>query len=254
MTYYFIYKTTNTVTNEYYIGKHETKNLNDNYLGSGLRLRNAIEKYGKEKFVREIIEFCESKNELNEREIYHINLHISEEKCYNIALGGQGGCISLFPENPKYEEIKNKISRTKHKTSDLIYERTTRLHEEKRIGMYGKRHSEETKQKMRISQKGKSIGRKLSIETKAKISKAQKGKSKPSFSEQHKRNISLNHHDVSGSNNPMYDKRHSEETINLLSEKAKNRKKYECPHCSMLVTAGNFKRWHGDNCKMRINV
>lgn len=25
-----------------------------------------------------------------------------------------------------------------------------------------------------------------------------------------------------------------------------------CPHCSSTVDAGNFKRWHGDNCKLRL--
>jgi hypothetical protein len=32
--FYTIYKTTNNITKEFYIGQHKTKNPNDNYYGS----------------------------------------------------------------------------------------------------------------------------------------------------------------------------------------------------------------------------
>jgi hypothetical protein len=35
--FYFVYKTTNLVNGKIYVGKHETDNLNDCYLGSGKR-------------------------------------------------------------------------------------------------------------------------------------------------------------------------------------------------------------------------
>lgn len=61
----------------------------------------------------------------------------------------------------------------------------------------GKKHSEEHKRKIGLSQKGK----KLSEETKRKMSSSQKGKI---FTEEHKRKISENHKNVSGKNNPAY--------------------------------------------------
>ena len=62
--YYFIYKTTNSLNGKYYYGAHSTENINDGYLGSGVALKKAIQKYGKENFYREIVEFCNGENEM----------------------------------------------------------------------------------------------------------------------------------------------------------------------------------------------
>jgi hypothetical protein len=45
-----IYKTTNTVNGKIYIGKE--KHNDNNYIGSGRILNNAVKKYGKEVFVK----------------------------------------------------------------------------------------------------------------------------------------------------------------------------------------------------------
>jgi group I intron endonuclease len=126
-----IYKTTNLITNKIYIGQ-DSKN-NPNYLGSGLLLNSSIEKHGIENFKKEILEYCNSKKELNEREIYWINYYNSLDKNigYNISTGGSGGDnITNNPNRDKFIE-KQKL-RTGIKNS-----------------MYSKTHSEESKQKMR---------------------------------------------------------------------------------------------------------
>ena len=89
---HYIYKTTCDVTGKYYVGMHSTINENDNYLGSGLRLRYSIRKYGKENHSREIIEYCNSREELaiREREIVTKEF-IQDNMCMNLIEGGEGG-------------------------------------------------------------------------------------------------------------------------------------------------------------------
>jgi len=84
-----IYKTINLINNKIYIG--QDSNNNPKYLGSGLLLRKAINKYGKKNFKKEILEFCNNQNELNEKEIYWIEKMNSRDLDigYNIDYGGK---------------------------------------------------------------------------------------------------------------------------------------------------------------------
>lgn len=87
----YIYLTTNLVNDKKYIGQHNGS-IKDNYLGSGVLLVKAIEKYGKENFKKEILEECDI-TELDEKEKYWIAYYnaLEDENFYNLSKGGQKG-------------------------------------------------------------------------------------------------------------------------------------------------------------------
>jgi general stress protein YciG len=75
-----------------YVGKHITNNLNDGYMGSGLKIRDAIKKYGLENFEKTILFECKSEDEMNAKEAEIVNEDfIARDDVYNIKLGGDGG-------------------------------------------------------------------------------------------------------------------------------------------------------------------
>lgn len=108
--YGYIYKTTNIINNKIYIGKKKGE-FDNNYKGSGKALKLALKKYGKENFSVEILEFCNSLQEQNEKEKYWINYYKQlKYKLYNIAPGGDGGNIYEYLPEEQLNEIKNKLS------------------------------------------------------------------------------------------------------------------------------------------------
>jgi hypothetical protein len=89
---YTVYQITNKINGKIYIGKHQTKDLNDGYMGSGKMLKRAQQKYGIENFVKEILHVYDTEEEMNAKEA----ALVTEEFClredtYNICVGGQGG-------------------------------------------------------------------------------------------------------------------------------------------------------------------
>ena len=98
MYYGYIYLTTCLCNNKKYIGQHSNPSIraynkiDKTYLGSGKHLYRAIQKYGKTSFSVEILEWCNSRSELNDREIFWIKLYdaTNSDDYYNIANGGEG--------------------------------------------------------------------------------------------------------------------------------------------------------------------
>lgn len=87
----FIYITKNCINNKRYIGQCSYQNPRwKTYLGSGVFLKKAIKKYGKENFSREIICDAFSREGLSELELYFIKEHdaVKRTDFYNMADGG----------------------------------------------------------------------------------------------------------------------------------------------------------------------
>ncbi len=90
--YHFIYKTTCSVNQRYYIGMHSTDDLNDGYLGSGTYLSRSIRKHGREHFSMEILELLPSRVRLKEREREIVTEQVlADPLCMNLKVGGEGG-------------------------------------------------------------------------------------------------------------------------------------------------------------------
>lgn len=94
MIHYF-YKITNKLNGKYYFGVHNTNDINDGYMGSGINIRKAIRKYGIENFTKEIVREFDTEEEVFAFEKDFVTEEvINDPNCYNMATGGQGGELS----------------------------------------------------------------------------------------------------------------------------------------------------------------
>lgn len=155
----YIYKTTNLINGKVYIGKSE-REFTTEYLGSGVLLSKAIEKYGKENFKVELIEDCDTLDTLNDREKFWINEYMGDN-CYNIAEGGSGGNTMSNHPNKKsiYSRVSNSLKgRDVGFTSGSKHSNSTKMKIGKansgiNNGNYNREFTKEERLKMSISQK-----------------------------------------------------------------------------------------------------
>ena len=141
--YYIVYKTTNLLSGKFYIGSHLCVSLDDGYLGSGKVLKQAVKKYGRKNFKRDIIANCISIEVARsvEGQLVRYNILTYGRLCYNRAFNGTGAMAGK--ENSFYG--KTHSDETKRKISESA---------KKRVGsknpFFGKKHSQETIQKLKI--------------------------------------------------------------------------------------------------------
>ena len=184
--FYTIYRITNLIDGKIYIGKHQTKDLDDSYMGSGKILKRSIAKHGIENFKKEILFQFDDEADMNAKEAELVTEEFClREDTYNLCIGGQGG-FSYINSNPElvakrdtYENklagriAANKVLVEKYGSSNFTamkLETDTEFRNEFRskvsIGLKrkfekdghhwnGKKHSEETKKKM---SKSKNVG------------------------------------------------------------------------------------------------
>lgn len=180
-----IYKATNLVNSKCYIGQtisglshrkrqHKCESVN-NY--SNMVLSKSIRKYGWDNFEWEIIYECNTREELDEKEVFYIDYYNSRiPNGYNLVSGGKGISGFHWSEESKQKQRERNMGKI-----------LTEEHKRK-IGraLKGRPISEE--QKIQISNTLK--GHNVSLETREKISKATKGKKRSPFTEEHRKKLS----------------------------------------------------------------
>lgn len=248
--FYIVYETTNLINGKKYRGIHKTSNLDDGYLGSGLIFRLSVEKYGKHNFIRNILEFCNSYDELIEREKYYVDENwIKDKSNYNLKTGGQSAGILS-------DESKNKISETlkrKYQNGEIIPVRPNKgISPTDEIK---KKISETLKEKYNNEEhpsKGKTRSSATWVEGNIPWNKGlktgpqdeelkmKKSKSLKKFYSEHPNHLK---------NRIPWNR--GKKGLQKGWNKGLKMKQVICPHCDKIVDIGNGKRWHFDNCKKK---
>ena len=175
--HYLVYKITNKLNNKIYVGKHKTEDKDDEYFGSGLLLGRAVEKHGKENFSKELLFECKTEEEMNEKEADIVDEEfIARDDTYNIKLGGSGGFdyivkngLNIRSKETYSDMGKVGMNKVMSMLEDKEYLEEFRQKQSNAQKLYqsihgnqfgGRKHSDETKQKMRLARLGKVDGKK----------------------------------------------------------------------------------------------
>lgn len=192
LTVYSIYLITNNLNGKTYIGKHKCDKNEEpesrSYMGGGINIRRAENKYGMENFSKSILAICYSEEEYNILEKVYIKLYRDVGKAeYNIAEGGDGGNTFKYKTKEEMKIIGEKISKAgkgrpgamkgKHlslETRNKISEGVKKAFENEeiieKIRRNTTRHIFTPEERMQISLRNK--GRKFSEEFRKRVSEA----------------------------------------------------------------------------------
>jgi len=253
--YGYIYMTINLINGKKYVGQRKKNKLDLSYCGTGVYLKKAVNKYGRENFINGIIEYCESFEELNKKEKYWIKFHETMTPCgYNLTEGGEG--ISKYKHT---KETISKISKSgKIAQGSLKARALNRERQIKRLTDPIERMKHKAVQnrpdvKLKISKS--QIKRMLNPKNRERISKSLTGRH---LSEETKNKISKG---TSGVNNPMFEKKQSKEAKEKISKANKGNKAWnkgkigpivKCPYCGKSGYEAGMKSHHFKNCKFKI--
>lgn len=224
--YGVIYLVKNNINEKVYVGQ-TTRGFDVRYKSNiekyppNPHLGNAIKKYGIQNFtIIKEFKVALSREELNKLEIDCIKSFRSYDPKYgyNKTMGGEGGELTEESKK-KLSEAQQKYKQSHEKNGTAYWQQEDFLNRMSEVtrgennGMYGRKHTEESKKKMSENSKGKFCGedsphwgKPKSEETKKKISEARKGKGLGR-----------------GENNPMYGKTHSWEARKKISDANKGR-------------------------------
>lgn len=151
----YVYIITNQINNKQYIGRHCANKFDESYFGSGIGIKNAVKKYGKENFSIEILAWCENYDELVKQEMYYIELFnaVKSPNFYNRSYGGYLEGFEPGNNNIAKTERCRKLNSLKHRGKKRSEESKIRQSERQRgkpSGMAG--HTQTDFQKQRMSE------------------------------------------------------------------------------------------------------
>lgn len=148
---YTVYKVTNNINGNYYIGVHKSVNPYDSYMGSGVRIKRAIEKYGVENFSKDILYVFEIEEDAytKEKELLSNVWHLKE--CYNCTEGGMGSWSHIDSSGDnncmKRPEIREKVRSSLYRNKTYYSEkRVAAARQNAKRGIDARRGSQDSKE------------------------------------------------------------------------------------------------------------
>jgi group I intron endonuclease len=177
-----IYKVINTINGKVYVGqtikslegRRRAHIIEANGKRNNFYFHNAIKRYGLKNFNWETIEFCDSKEEMDEMEFHYIKQYNSKDDGYNLTYGG-GGMVG-FKFNVEQRLKLSKIRKGR------------KMPEEARIKLILNHADFSGENNPMYGVTSPMKGKHHTIETKLKISNNLKGKK---FTDKHKNKLSL---------------------------------------------------------------
>jgi len=164
-----------------YIGKHNGKKKN--YFSGGIIPNKIIKKLGTKIFERIILEDnIETLEELNKKEIWYIKEYDTFRNGYNLTEGGDGGGEWIFKRTKEEIEKLAEIKSTKLKNRVFSQETRKKMSDAKINIPLTPEHIENIK-KSQAGEKHPWFGRSHTEESKEKIRIAKKGRKNPKLSE-----------------------------------------------------------------------
>lgn len=230
--FYYLYEIRNNLNNKIYIGVHKTFDLEDDYMGSGKAIRNAIKKYGIENFTKNILEFFDNSESMYQREREIVTEEfITQEDTYNMRTGGRGGWDYVHQNQIKGNKWH---SFDEQKKADII-KRTNETRRVRGIPPLSEEKRKEFSEYMKLNNP---------MFDEANVNKVKNKLTGVPKTKEHKEKISKSLLGRTGRT--------------VKGRKLRPGRKYSvprvisdtvCPFCNKAGKLNAMKRWHFDNCK-----
>ena len=184
---YIVYQTTNKINNKIYVGIHDTSKNQQNgfYYGSGVALKNAIKKYGKDNFVRvTLFEYSILEEALQKEKEIVTEEFVNDLNTYNMTVGGNSPPNSKQWWNEKHSKAtSDRMKGNRHKLGKIESEesrikKSLALKASKKVGRWLRTEKHKEQQADRARQQMLLNNPMNNPEFRAKISESKKGRRK----------------------------------------------------------------------------